>query len=129
MTTLQRVCVDAPATESRLFSVAVAALELVRILDDLFDALHGAAEDGSGWLRPLAVASVEVEFSVRHRSRVDFDVTAAACKEASDLLTAEPMAEGDFATRYARARHGSASIAALHKRALCACRTITLPLS
>jgi len=115
-----------PATDRRLFSVAIAALELVRALNELFDALHGAVEDGSNWLRPLAVASVEVEFSVRHRSRVDFDATAAACKEAFDLLTAEPKAEGDFATRYTCARERSASLAALHKRALCACRNIAL---
>jgi hypothetical protein len=129
MTILRGASVQAPIVEDRLLLLRAAALGLAGVLDELVDTLVGASHGEVAWLRALAVVSVEVEFSVRHRSHVDANDVAAACQEASDLLTAEPGSEDDFASRYARARTASIWTATLHKRAIVACRDLALRLS
>jgi hypothetical protein len=69
-------------------------------------AKHGAADADA--LRRLAIATVEVEFSVRHRASIDPAVVRLACRNALELVEAR--------------HHGPARL--LHARARAACRAL-----
>jgi hypothetical protein len=107
---------------------------LVLVLDDLLVALasgtnEAAAPPGSangGWLRPLALVAVELEYSVRHRRVYPGDV-GAACDAVRGLLddrSADAMF-ADFAARYAIARARSAALARMHAAALVECHRVS----
>jgi hypothetical protein len=79
MTNLHGDGAGARVLEGRLLLLRAAALELAGVLDELVRMLAGASRGDTGWLRPLAVATAEVEFSVRHRFHVGASDVAAAC--------------------------------------------------
>jgi hypothetical protein len=97
-----------------------AAAALVAELEGLLAALvHTEAE--TGWLRPVALLSAEIEYSALRRTEIDTASLAEACRELRDLLTCSPCAAVRFVIRYPVARGRSPSIAALHERAVAAC--------
>jgi len=102
-----------------------AAEVLVGTLNDMLARL---AEDTSGgdvsWLRPLAVLSAEIEYSALRSTSVDSIGLADECRELSYLLACCRRADAEFASRYPFARRASPAVAALHDRALAACRTV-----
>jgi hypothetical protein len=107
----------------------------VGVLDELLKELVRASHDGSaerpsassvGWLRPLAVMIVELEFTVRHRARVDEEAISEAANALLFLLEPGALGAGEFAERYARERTASVEAARLHARACEACRTLSL---
>jgi hypothetical protein len=101
-----------------------AAAALVAELEGLLAALmHTEAEPG--WLRPIAVLSAEIEYTVLRRTDIDAVSLAETCRELSDLLACSPRAAVRFAARYPVARGRSPSIAALHERAVAACDALT----
>jgi hypothetical protein len=102
-----------------------AAEALVRALEQMLAELAGATGDGDvAWIRPLAVLSAEIEYSAVRSPEVDSITLADECRELSDLLDGSPVRGGEFASRYAIAHRASPAIAALHDRALAACRTV-----
>lgn len=103
-----------------------AAVALVSALEQMLAALQDATVDGDlGWLRPLAVLSAEIEYSVLRRQTVDAAGFADECREVSELLSGSARADEEFMTRYTRARRGSTAVAKLHARALAACRALS----
>jgi hypothetical protein len=102
-----------------------AAEALVGVLEQMLAELVGATGDGdAGWLRPLAVLIAEIEYSAVRSPEVDSTNLADECRELSDLLGGSSRAGAEFATRYSVARGTSPVVAALHDRAISACRRI-----
>jgi hypothetical protein len=98
---------------------------LVGTLEQMLAELVDAARDGDvGWLRPLAVLSAEIEYSAVRSAEVDSINLTDECRELSDLLGSFSRADAEFASRYTEARGASPGIAALHDRALSACRIV-----
>src|SRR5580692_5551521 len=62
-----------------------------------------------GWLRPLAMVSVELEHAIRRRSALRAVTVAARCDELTRLLATSPTTGSDFAVRYAWERAQSPS--------------------
>jgi hypothetical protein len=77
-----------------------------------------------GWLRPLAIAGVELEHAVRWPSAHHTVALAARCDELIRLLVASPASGGDFARRYAVERTRSPSLATLHARVMAGCAQV-----
>lgn len=79
------------------------------------------------WLRPLALASVKLEYVVRDWPLLNATTLAARCDDLARVLDASPFKPGDrlFSARYARERARSPTLAALHARVVEACRNIT----
>jgi hypothetical protein len=97
---------------------------LVGTLEEMLAELAGAASNGDvGWLRPLAVLSVEIEYSALRCATVDSTNLADECRELSALLT-DGAGELEFATRYPLALRMSPAVAALQDRVLAACRRV-----
>jgi hypothetical protein len=78
-----------------------------------------------GWLRPLAIVSVELEHAIRRRSALHAVTVAARCDELTRLLAASPTKGSDFAARYAWERAQSPSLAILHSRVIAGCAHVT----
>jgi hypothetical protein len=98
---------------------------LIGTLEQMLGLLVGATRDGDvGWLRPLAVVSAEIEYSALHSDRVDSITVADECHELSDLLGGSRGVLDEFALRYRAACGASPALAALHDRALAACRAL-----
>jgi hypothetical protein len=117
-----------------------AMLDLLQALNELLAALVRAsgspprrAEERDampqirdvGWLRPLAIASVELEHAVRQRSALHAVTVAARCEELTRLLGTSPSTGSEFATRYAWEREQSPSLAILHSRVMTGCAHVT----
>jgi hypothetical protein len=73
-------------------------------MNGLLDALaHASAPTagpaGVGWLLPLALATVELEYTVRHGSHVDLRLVAHACDDVRKFLDEDQ--DPAFAARYA----------------------------
>jgi hypothetical protein len=105
----------------------------VSTLDELLDALVRASHDGStrgcgvagvGWLRPLAMRIVELEYTVRYRARVEAEAVREACNELVLLLESTGPMAGDFSERYIQERAASDEASQLHARACAACRSV-----
>jgi hypothetical protein len=110
-------------------SIAHGVRGLVLVLTDLLGALATApnaatASAGVGWLRPLALASVELEYSIRHR-RVDPRDVADACDEVRSLLDGLRSPDAGFAARYVTERASSATVAMTHALALAGCSRVS----
>jgi hypothetical protein len=117
-----------------------AVVDLLEVLGDLLTTLVRAAEPtpclaarrdptprirNVGWLRPLAIASAKLEYSVRQWPALHPPALAARCDDLTRLLAASrPIPESDFAERYARERALSPRLAALHTRVLEGCRQV-----
>jgi hypothetical protein len=102
-----------------------AAEALVGALEQMLAELAGATGDGDvAWIRPLAVLSAEIEYSAVRSPEFDSINLADECRELRDLLAGSPLDGGEFASRYAIAHRASPAIAALHDRALAACRKL-----
>jgi hypothetical protein len=102
-----------------------AAEVLVGTLEEMLTELAATTGDGDvAWLRPLAVLSAEIEYSGVRSPQADAINLALGCRELSHLLVGSPGDGGEFASAYATARRASPAIAALHDRALAACRTL-----
>ena len=78
-----------------------------------------------GWLRPLAMVSVELEHAIRRRSALRAVTVAARCDELTRLLATSPTTGSDFAVRYAWERAQSPSLAILHSRVMVGCAQVT----
>jgi hypothetical protein len=108
------------SVERRTAEALVGTLEQM-----LAELVVGAARDGDvGWLRPLAVLSAEIEYSAVRSPEVDSINLADECRELSDLLDSSSRADAEFSSRYSEARGASPGTAALHDRALSACRIV-----
>jgi hypothetical protein len=129
MTMMQSPSTTDPPPAGHQLLLRAAALELAGTLNELLDALARASQGDVAWLRPLAVASAEVEFSVRDPYYPQGETIVAACREAFELLTATPDTHPEFVGRYAWERGASVAIALLHKRAIAACRDLSLRLA
>jgi hypothetical protein len=104
-----------------------AAEALVGALEQLLAELACSTGDGDvAWIRPLAVLSVEIEYSSVRSPGVDSINLADGCRALSDLLVGSPGDGGEFAARYAVAHRASPAIPALHDRALATCRTVAV---
>jgi hypothetical protein len=114
-------------------------VDLLEVLGDLLAALvHASASTpclaaqrdlaprirNVGWLRPLAIASAKLEYSVRQWPALHALALAALCDDLTRLLAGSPLTESDFAERYARERARSPSLAALHARVVERCRHV-----
>jgi hypothetical protein len=78
-----------------------------------------------GWLRPLAIASVELEHTLRRPSVLRAVTVAARCEELTRLLVPSTASVSDFAERYALERAKSPSLATLHARVMAGCDQVT----
>jgi len=102
-----------------------AARALVGALEAVLAELAAATVDGDvDWLRPLALLSAEIEYSALRGRTLDAANLANECREVTELLTSSTVVDGGFASRYRTACRTSSAIAALHDRALTACRAI-----
>jgi hypothetical protein len=101
-----------------------AAEALVGTLEEMLAELAGTADGDTSWLRPLAVLSAEIEYSALRSPRVDASGVRDQCCELYHLLASPRSGDGEFASRYARARVASSAIGILHERALAACRAV-----
>lgn len=100
-----------------------AAQVLVAVIEEMLAELAGFTGDGDvGWLRTLSVLSAEVEYSAVRCKSVDSINLVDECGELCGLLAGSGGTE--FASRYHAARRASPAIAALHDRALAACRAV-----
>jgi hypothetical protein len=110
--------------------------DAVSILNELLATLVRSSQERSagrhdtapphnlGWLRPLAAKIVELEYTVRRRSRVDVDGVRATCEELVGLLEALGGADRAFSARYAQERTECVEASRLHGRACAACREL-----
>jgi hypothetical protein len=80
-----------------------------------------------GWLPPLALASVQLEYVIRHWPLLNATAVAARCDDLARVLDASPFGHGNrmFSTRYATERARSPALAALHARVVEACCDVT----
>ena len=102
-----------------------AARELCATLVHLLDALAEISDGDSFWLRPLARASGDLEFSLGRGPNLNPQTLGGVCRDLLELLAAEPQAKG-FAARYARARQALPRLRALHERAQLGCRDVVM---
>jgi hypothetical protein len=98
-------------------------------MNGLLDALaHASAPTagpaGVGWLLPLALATVELEYTVRHGSHVDLRLVAHACDDVRKFLDEDQ--DPAFAARYAVERASSSTVARMHEAALDGCRRVSV---
>jgi len=105
----------------RPLPIRAAARELSTTLTSLLAVLADVSDGDGFWLRPLAAASVELDFSVRRGTAMKQQAVNAVCRGLLELLAAEPQARG-FAARYARARQALRELQELHERAQVDCR-------
>jgi hypothetical protein len=96
----------------------------VAVLEEIAATLAKTTDDPDvEWLRPLAVLTVEIEYSSLRRPTIDTAMLVAKCGEVRDLL-ASSSAQDPFASRYELARKSSPSVAQLHDRALAVCQSL-----
>lgn len=111
-----------PSAERQLAETLVGTLE--QMLAELAQATHATEGDDVAWLRPLAVLSVEIEYSAVRTSEVDSLGLAGACRDLDELLAGFSGDGGEFAARYARAHRAFPAVAMLHARAVAACQEV-----
>jgi hypothetical protein len=111
----------------------VAAVNMETLLETLADLLRelgAAAENGEvGWLRPLAVLTAEIEFSLLRPSKLAAASVADECRELTGLLNGSSGSHAEFGARYASLRRASSRLAELHERALSASQAMAGPRS
>jgi len=94
---------------------------IVGTLEEMLSKLAAATGNGDvDWLRPLAVLSVEIEYSALRCTTVDQLNLVDECRELSTLLTGG-ASESEFARRYPAVRRSCPAVAELHARILSAC--------
>jgi hypothetical protein len=108
---------------------------LTLLLDALLGALasvtherEAAAPAGVEWLLPLALATVELEYAVRHGAHLDLLIVAHACGDVRNCLDEDrpQIQHPTFAARYAAERASSIRVARMHEAALEACKRVSV---
>jgi hypothetical protein len=106
---------------------------LALLLDGLLSALarvthtgKTATAAGVAWLLPLSLATVELEYAVRHGARVDARLVARACDDVRSLLDEDRPRDPAFNARYAAECASSSAVARMHEAVLDGCRRVSM---